>query len=43
LRISLATAVKAHARHFVFVGVAHPAPAMKALDIQSIRLQNPAE
>jgi uncharacterized protein YbjT (DUF2867 family) len=30
LRVSVAAAVKAHARHFVFVSVAHPAPAMKA-------------
>lgn len=30
LRVSVAAAVKAHVRHFVFVSVAHPAPAMKA-------------
>jgi uncharacterized protein YbjT (DUF2867 family) len=30
LRVSVAAAVKADARHFVFVSVAHPAPAMKA-------------
>jgi uncharacterized protein YbjT (DUF2867 family) len=30
LRVSVAAAVKAQARHFVFVSVAHPAPAMKA-------------
>src|SRR5262245_39760168 len=30
LRISVAAAQKAQARHFVFVSVAHPAPAMKA-------------
>ena len=30
LRVSVAAAVKAHARHFIFVSVAHPAPAMKA-------------
>lgn len=30
LRVSVAAAVKARARHFVFVSVAHPAPAMKA-------------
>src|ERR1051326_6527909 len=30
LRISVAAAVKARVRHFVFVSVAHPAPAMKA-------------
>jgi uncharacterized protein YbjT (DUF2867 family) len=30
LRVSVAAAVKAHSRHFVFVSVAHPAPAMKA-------------
>jgi uncharacterized protein YbjT (DUF2867 family) len=29
-RVSVAAAVKAHARHFVFVSVAYPAPAMKA-------------
>jgi len=30
LRVSVAAAVKAQAHHFVFVSVAHPAPAMKA-------------
>lgn len=30
LHVSVAAAVKAHVRHFVFVSVAHPAPAMKA-------------
>jgi uncharacterized protein YbjT (DUF2867 family) len=30
LRVSVAAAMKAQARHFVFVSVAHPAPAMKA-------------
>ncbi|HLY91724.1 MAG TPA: NAD(P)H-binding protein [Candidatus Angelobacter sp.] len=30
LRVSVAAAEKAEARHFVFVSVAHPAPAMKA-------------
>jgi hypothetical protein len=30
LRVSVAAALKARARHFVFVSVAHPAPAMKA-------------
>jgi len=30
LRVSVAAAVQANARHFVFVSVAHPAPAMKA-------------
>jgi uncharacterized protein YbjT (DUF2867 family) len=30
LRVSVAAAAKAHARHFVFISVAHPAPAMKA-------------
>jgi uncharacterized protein YbjT (DUF2867 family) len=30
LRVSVAAAVKAQSRHFVFVSVAHPAPAMKA-------------
>ncbi|HEY7404271.1 MAG TPA: NAD(P)H-binding protein [Candidatus Angelobacter sp.] len=30
LRTSVAAAQKVHARHFVFVSVAHPAPAMKA-------------
>lgn len=30
LRVSVAAAAKAHVRHFVFVSVAHPAPAMKA-------------
>jgi uncharacterized protein YbjT (DUF2867 family) len=30
LRVSVAAAVKAQACHFVFVSVAHPAPAMKA-------------
>jgi uncharacterized protein YbjT (DUF2867 family) len=30
LRVSVAAAVKAHARHLVFVSLAHPAPAMKA-------------
>lgn len=30
LRVSVAAAVKAQARHFIFVSVAHPAPAMKA-------------
>src|ERR1041384_1703240 len=30
LRVSVAAAQNAHARHFVFVSVAHPAPAMKA-------------
>ena len=30
LRVSIAAAQKAQARHFVFVSVAHPAPAMKA-------------
>lgn len=30
LRVSVAAAQKAQARHFVFVSVAHPAPAMKA-------------
>ena len=30
LRVSVAAAVKAQARHLIFVSVAHPAPAMKA-------------